>query len=229
MNLKKPIVTFVLSVVLASTPFWASAQEEATPGVLGDAATHECVTDLGTAEVPENATGYVLNSEESQASFAVVEELAGQGVTTAIGTTNAVIGTILVDTEGNPLACSRVDVDLRTLVTDESRRDARIQEALGTSENPVATFIITEISGLEEPLQDGSETELTLIGNLGINGVEKQVSWTATVTLQDGTITGTATTVITFDQFDVEKPVMGPALSIEDDVTLTFDLVAAGA
>lgn len=228
MDMKRALASVALGFVLASSSFWASAQEAATPGVIGESAANECVTDLGTTEIPDGATGFVINSEESLASFQVTEELAGQGVTDAVGTTNAVIGMILVDADGNPLACSRIDVDLRTLVTDESRRDGQIQNALNTEANPVATFIVTEITGLEGPLEDGIETELMLIGNLTINGVEKQVSWTTTVTIQDGTITGTANTTITFDQFEVEKPEMGPALSIEDDVTLTIDLVAAG-
>lgn len=226
MNMKKAITSLSLGLMLATSVAGVSAQES-TAGVLGDATATECVTDLGTAEVPENATGYAISSEESQASFTVTEELAGSGVTDAIGTTNAVIGTLLVDADGNPLACSRIDVDLRTLATDESRRDARIQEALNTTENPVATFIVTEISVLDAPLEEGEETQLTLIGNLTINGVEKQVSWDATVTLQDGSITGSATTVIQFDEFEVEKPVLGLVMSIEDDVTLTIDLVAS--
>lgn len=226
MELKKALTSLSVGILMTGSVAMVTAQES-TPGVLGDAAATECVTDLGTAEVPENATGYVISSEESQASFTVTEELAGSGLNDAVGTTNAVIGTLLVDADGNPLACSRIDVDLRTLVTDESRRDARIQDALGTAENPVATFIVTEIAGLEAPLEEDAETELTLVGNLTINGEEKQVSWDATVTLADGSITGSATTVIQFDDYGIEKPVLGPVMSIEDDVTLTIDLVAA--
>lgn len=226
MNLNKILTSLALGTLLAGTTALAMAQE-ATPGVIGDSVANECVTDLGTTEVPDGARSFVISSETSQASFTVTEELAGAGLNDAVGTTNAIIGTILIDIDGNPLACSRIDVDLRTLVTDESRRDARIQDALGTSNNPVATFIVTEVSGLDSPLEQGSEAELTLVGNLTINGVEKQVSWNATVTLDGDSITGSATTLIRFDDYDVEKPVMGPVMSIEDDVTLTIDIVAA--
>lgn len=226
MNLKQTIGSLSLGILLAGSTALAAAQES-TPGVIGDPTANECVTDLGTTEVPENASGYVINSEESQASFTVTEELAGQGLNDAVGTTNAVIGTIVIDNDGNPLICSRIDVDLRTLVTDESRRDARIQDALNTSDHPVATFIVTEITSLDGSLEDGNETELTLVGNLTINGVEKQVSWHAMVTLEDGTVTGSATTLIRFDDYGVNKPVMGPVMSIEDEVTLIIDIVAA--
>lgn len=226
MSIKHTLSTLSLGIALA-TSLVSVAAEEATPGVIGDSVEHQCVTDLGTSEVPDNAAGYVIASEESQATFTVTEELAGSGLNDAVGTTNAVIGMLLIDADGNPLPCSRIDVDLRTLVTDESRRDARIQDALNTDQAPVATFIVTEVTGLDGPLVDGSETKLTLVGNLSINGVEKQVSWDATVTIADGKITGSASTVIRFDDYGVEKPVMGPVMSIEDEVHLTIDIVAA--
>lgn len=228
MSLKTFAASMTLGLLISGSSFMAIAQENAaTPGVMGEPAAHECVTDLGTAEVPENAKGFVISSEESQAQFTVTEELAGQGLNDAVGTTNAIIGTLLVDNEGNPLPCSRIDVDLRTLQTDESRRDARMLSALNVNEYPVATFIVTEISGIEGPLEEGTETNLILVGNLTISGVEHQVSWDATVTLQDGVVKGSASTMIRFDDYGVSKPVMGPVMSIEDEVYLTIDIVAS--
>lgn len=226
MNLKMTMTSAILSTFLVTGSAFAQ-DSVATPGVLGDSVGNECVTDLGTSDVPENAIGYTINSDESLATFQVTEELAGQGLNDAIGTTNAVIGTLLVDNDGRPLECSRIDVDLRTLVTDESRRDARIQDALSTQDFPVATFIVTDVPDLEAPLTEGEEVQFTLVGNLSIHGIEKQVGWDATVTLEEGGLSGSATTVIQFADFEVDKPVMGPVMSIEDDVTLTIDIVAA--
>lgn len=228
MEWKKTFTALSLGIMVAGTSAVVAAQE-ATPGVLGDAVASECVTELGTAEVPENASAYVVNSAESLATFSSMEELAGAGVNEAIGTTSAVIGTILIAEDGTPLVCSRIDIDLRTLVTDESRRDGQIQKAMETDEFPLATFIVTAIEGLEGPLAEGIETELVLLGNLSIHGVEKQVSWDTTVTLNDGVVTGTATTQVTFDDFAIDKPVIGPVMSIEDEVNLTIDIVAEPA
>ncbi|MCO5215765.1 MAG: YceI family protein [Thermomicrobiales bacterium] len=222
MNIKKPFTSLALGLILAGSLLGASAQE-ATPGVLGDATAAECVTDIGTAEVPDGATGYVVDAENSNVGFAIDETL-NTGDTEALASTNAIAGTLLVDADGNALSCSRVDVDLRTLVSNEIRRDDAMLNALDVNNYPVATFIVTEIQG--DALVEGEETELTLIGNLSIHGVDKQVSWTATVTLQDGTITGSATTVITFDDFDVTKPKMGPVVNIDDEIEITIDLVA---
>jgi len=46
-----------------------------------------------------------------------------QGANEAVGQTNSIVGQIYFDDQGMPLACSRWDVDLRTLTSDESRRD----------------------------------------------------------------------------------------------------------
>jgi len=96
----------------------ALAQDESTPA--------PPVGEVGKAvieETPDGAVTYVVDGEESLASYTVEEELAGQGDVTAVGTTTAVVGEIVLDADGNPLAGSRIDIDLRTLQTDETRRD----------------------------------------------------------------------------------------------------------
>lgn len=223
MDLKKTLTALTLALTLSSSVLVGTAQE-ATPGVLGDAVTAECTTDIGTSEVPDGATGYVVTAEESEVGF-TVDETLDSGDATAIASTKAVAGTILVDGDGTPLACSRIDVDLRTLVSDQPRRDDQMLKALDITNFPVATFIVTEIQG--EPLVEGKEVELTLVGNLTVHGVEKQVSWDATVTLVDGQIQGSATTRITFGDFDITKPEMGPVVNIADNIEITIELSAA--
>jgi len=218
----------VSGVLLIPGGMTTVAAQEATPGILGTAVATECKTDLGTSEVPDGATGYTVDSEKSEARYKVEEELAGQGTNEAVGTTNAVIGTILIDKDGKPLPCSRFDVDLRTLQTDEAKRDARVQEALDTSEYPVATFIVTDVQPASD-LKDGEAVDVTLIGNLELHGVSQQVSWTGTVTKDGDSISGTATTTVSFDAYDITKPVIGPVMSIDDTLTLEIDLVANAA
>jgi len=219
------LVSFLFASIFLIGANRASAQE-ATPGVVGDAVTTECVTDLGTSEVPNGATSFTVDSEQSEVRYKVEEELAGQGTNEAVGATNAVIGTILIDEDGNPLPCSRFDVDLRTLVTDDSKRDARVQDVLQTSQHPVATFIVTEVTVPDGGLVDGEETAITLTGNLELHGVTHQVTWTGTVTRDGDTISGTAMTQVSFDDYEVDKPVIGPVMSIDDTLTLEIDLVA---
>lgn len=219
---------FLAGLFLISGDMAAVSAQEATPGIIGTAVATECTTDLGTSEVPDGATGYTVDGETSEARYTVEEELARQGTNEAIGTTNAVIGTILIDADGTPLPCSRFDVDLRTLQTDEAKRDARVQEALETGTYPVATFIVTDVQ-LASDLKEDEPTDVTLVGNLDLHGVSQQVIWTGSVTKAGDSLSGTATTTVSFDAYGITKPVIGPVMSIADTLTLEVDLVANAA
>lgn len=222
-------VALALTVSTASAflPGAALAQSTATD-VTGTPAAETCVMDANN--VPEAASSagsvFTLDGNASTASYSVQEVLTGQGDVNAVGTTNALIGTILLDESGAPVPCSVVYVDLRTLTTDEDRRDNQVQKVLETSTYPLGTFIVTGVEGLDGALNDGQEHSFTIIGELTIHGVTKQTTWDATAKVDGATMTGTATTTITFGDFGMEAPVFGPVASIEDEFQLSIDLTA---
>jgi len=226
-------LTLVLASLMVSwfAPASVSAQEStaATPSGSGTPAAEMCPVDSNAVPVAaaDAATVYSIDSEASTASYEVQEVLTGQGDVTAVGTTNAFIGTILLDDAGTPLTCSTFYVDLRTLTTDEDRRDAQVQNVLETSEFPLGTFILTSVEGLDGAVNDGEEHTITLVGDLTIHGVTNTVSWEATVSTDGDTLTGTATTTITFGDFGMDAPVFGPVASIEEEFQLSINLTAA--
>ncbi|MEZ4499229.1 MAG: YceI family protein [Thermomicrobiales bacterium] len=203
--------------------------DEALTASLADC-TDVAALDPGVlSEVGDGQTAYVLNSEESEARYVVEEELAGIGANTAIGATNAFIGQILLDSEGSPAACSRFDVDMRTLVSDESRRDNFIRgNTLQSDTYPVATFILRATEGLESPLTNEEQT-FTLIGDLTFRGETKLVAWEVTASLDADTLTGTAFTEFLLEDYNIEKPIVGSVVSIADDLRLEVDIVAAAS
>jgi polyisoprenoid-binding protein YceI len=233
--LAAPVVLGAAGLISIVTP--ASAQEAtATPtaaGVLDTEATEvNCSTDAATPSplTTSVASTYTIVSEDSEARYKVEEELASKGATTAVGATNAIIGAIYFDSNGLPLTCSRFDVDLRTLVSDESRRDNAVQtQGLETATYPLATFILTSVEGLDTALVDGQETTFTMIGNLTLHGETRVVAWSATVTKNGDAITGSATTTFDMPEFGITPPKMGPVLSIADSVTLEVDLTTKQA
>lgn len=207
----------------------AVAAQEATPGVLADPATIDCEAALAT-EVAAPAETFTIVSEESEARYVAQEELADIGANEVVGATNAIIGTILFDAEGLPRPCSRFDVDLRTIQSDSARRDNYLYEnTLQTGEFPLATFVLTAVEGLDEPLADGEETEFTLIGNLTLREVTKLVSWETTATLDGDALTGNAVTAFDMPDFAIEAPVVGPVVSIDERIALEIDLTAERA
>lgn len=226
-------------VVLGASLRTALAQEAAVtgtaPGVLEDEPSTLACAAVGNAApngepTSETAATFTIVSEESEARYRSQEELAGQGTNEAVGTTSAFIGRILFDADGMPLPCTRFDVDLRTLVSDESRRDNYLYtNTLETQQYPLATFVLTEVEGLDGPLADGDETTFTLIGNLTIHGVTKLVAWETTVTLDGDTLDGTAATEFDMPDFNITPPVIGPVVSLDETVKLEVDLAAERA
>lgn len=223
------IVPLLLSLV-AVGGIWPRGSEAqsaaATAGVLTTApATLDCPTN-GAAPKTAAAT-YTIVSDQSQASYTAHEELVGRGANTAVGKTDAFIGKILLDASGNPLACSRFDVDLRTLKSDEARRDNFLyHNTLQTEQYPLATFILSRVEGLDKPLANGQSTTFTLVGNLTVHGVTKLVAWQTTAALDGGTLKGKATTTFKMPDFDITPPKVGPVLSLSETVQLTVDVVA---
>jgi polyisoprenoid-binding protein YceI len=208
----------------------ASTSTSATTGVIGEATnTTACGTNPTTPKT-DGGTAYKIDSSASTASYKAHEELQGKGFNEAVGTTNAFIGTIVLDKSSAPVACSRFDVDLRTLQSDSSRRDNYLyRNTLETEQYPLATFILTKVEGLNGAMPQGKETNVTLIGNLSVHGVTKQVAWAGKVKLAGSTMTGSATTTFKMEQFDITPPKAGPVISINDTLTLEVQLTAKKA
>jgi polyisoprenoid-binding protein YceI len=197
----------------------ALAQDDAATPTAAD-----CNVEQAVAEAP---LVYTVNSETSTASYVAQEELATVGANEVIGTTNAIIGSILLDEEGNPLMCSNFAVDLRTLETDESRRDNFLRENTLESETyPFATFVLASVEGLDGPIEDGETVTMQLVGDLSIHGVTRSTTWEAEITRDGETLTGTASHTFLIADYDMEKPIVGPVVSIEDEIVLRIDIVA---
>jgi polyisoprenoid-binding protein YceI len=232
------VVQFISVLVLAATfgvLIASSAMaQEATPaaGVIGTPeATSECPAPDATPEAaPEGATVFAIDSENSEARWKAQQELVGIGANEAVGKTNAFVGNIAFGEDGLPLACSRFDVDLRTIDSGEPLRDNTLQtQTLQTDQFPLATFILTDVEGLDQPPADGEEAAARLIGALSFHDVTKLVAWDATFTIDGDTLTGSATTNFKMSDYNIEPPTVGPVLSIDETVALEIDVTAQKA
>ncbi len=171
---------------------------------------------------------YTVSSEESTASYVAQEELASVGANEVVGTTNAIIGSILFDDDGMPLECSNFAVDMRTLVTDESRRDNYLRSnTLESDAFPFATFVVASVEGIDGGLAEGEATTVQLLGDLTLHGVTQPVTWEAEFTRDGDALTGTATTTFVIEDYGMEKPIVGPVVAIGDEVVLNVEITAA--
>jgi len=212
---------FALTVALsgsAVSPALAQDDASATPSAA------DCNVEEAVANAP---VVYTIKSDESTASYVAQEELASVGANEVVGTTNAFIGSILTDDEGNPLECSNFAVDMRTLETDEARRDNFLREnTLESDAYPFATFVVASVDGLDGPLVEGEAVTAQLVGDLTLHGVTRSATWEAEITLEGDTLTGTATTTFVIADYGMEKPIVGPVVSIDDEIELKVDLTA---
>ena len=172
----------------------------------------------------------VVISEETIARYRVGEQLARRSLPNdAVGETPEVTGSIVFAADGalDP-AQSKITVGLGGLTSDEGRRDRYVRDTLfETSKFPNAELAVTEVSGLPLPLPETGEATFQVTGDLTLRDISKPVTWDVTAQFDGGSITGQATTVVTFDQFELSKPTFGFIISVEDEVRLELDIVAS--
>jgi polyisoprenoid-binding protein YceI len=162
----------------------------------------------------------------SEARYLVREQLAGLSFPNdAVGTTQRVSGTIALDGEGRVAPGSKFTVDLRSLRSDEERRDNYLRErTLTTASFPYAEFVPREIRGLPFPLPGAGRATVQLLGDLTIRGVTRPTTWEGTVEFSGGTVRLQARTAFTFADFALTQPRVMRVLSIEDKIRLEVDL-----
>ena len=178
----------------------------------------------GTWTVDEDtATFDVTATTGTFAGFRIEEELASIGSTTAVGRTGDVTGGLTID--GTTVTEVSFAVDLTTVVTDQSRRDDKVQSALDTVQFPTATFKLTEPIELDAAAADGAAVSATAVGELTIHGVTQAIELPIEAQLVDGTIALVASTTITFADFGVAVPTAPIVVSVEDTGILEVQLL----
>jgi polyisoprenoid-binding protein YceI len=177
------------------------------------------------------ATGSVRYSvvpERSEARYRVREQLAGINFPNdAVGTTRAIAGAITFDAQGRVVSSqSRFSVDLRTLTSDEPRRDNFLRRnTLQTDQYPLAVFVPTEVRGLPFPLPQTGTATFEMTGDFTIRETTRRTTWQASATFKGAEVDVRADTAARFADLGLEIPRVRVVLSVEDDIRLELDLV----
>ena len=166
-------------------------------------------------------------AERSEAQYRARETFVNQpGPSDAVGRTNSIEGELQLDSDG--LLRGRVlsmRIDLRTLTSDQSRRDSFIrQNTLRTDQYPYAEFRSTEPAG-PAVFRPGEEATFQIPGLMTVKGQERPIVWEAKAKLDGDTIVGTASARVKLTDFGIEPPRLA-ILSVEDEMTWQVDLVA---
>ncbi len=168
--------------------------------------------------------------DQSEARYRVREQLAAlQFPSDAVGRTNAISGTIAFAGDGSIVSSvSKLTVDLRTLRSDQERRDNFIRmNTLEVSRYPTAEFVPREARGLPWPLPTSGEATFQLVGDMTIHGTTRPVTWDVTARFAGDRVTGTATTSFKFEDFNMQVPRVAVVLSVENNIRLEVDFTFA--
>jgi polyisoprenoid-binding protein YceI len=171
----------------------------------------------------------VVVPEESEASYIAREKLARLPVSTeAVGKTKAITGDIYLTRQGlAPQPPSVLRVDLRTLQSDEPRRDNYVRNnTLEADRYPYAEFIIEEIVGFPVDYREGEEAGVTLKGTMTIHGVSRPFSFDVRARYGGGVLTGVAHATFRLTDFGLSPPNIAGIVTVEDEMRLQVVLTA---
>jgi polyisoprenoid-binding protein YceI len=213
------------------TPF-ANVNSAAAPGT-----TVAPVSASGTAATPAAASGsavaasgttYTIAADQSEAKVTVNEKLAFlPSNSDAVLTTKSMQGQIVLGPDGKPTDASKIQVDLRTLKSDQTMRDNYIRTTtLQSDQFPLAEFVVTGVDGWIGPLTEGKSSTFKLLGTMTIHGVTKPVTFDTTATMNGGTLTGTAKTSFTFEDFGMTPSNKANIVTVNDLINLQMTIAA---
>jgi len=211
--------------------FGRSVPEEASLDAAAAVTTTAVANEGSTASAATSGTWTIdtvigeFNFEEATSTFAgfrVNEELSGIGSAVAVGRTPDVTGTLVI--QGGVVTAASIEVDLTMIVSNESRRDARVQRALNTAQHPSATFVLDEPIPIGDELSEVETFSVNATGDLTINGITSFVTIPLEGTFVDGSVLLAGGVEITFADFDVQVPSAPVVLSAEDHGILEVQL-----
>lgn len=171
---------------------------------------------------------YTVVAERSEARYRIREQLAGVNFPNdAVGTTRAIEGGIAFDAQSRIVAGqSRFSVDLRTLTSDQPRRDGYVRRnTLETERYPMAVFVPTDVRGLSVPLPQSGTATFELTGDFTVRTVTRRTTWQATATFNGADVDVRARTAFRFADLGLQIPRVASVLSVDDNIRLELDLV----
>jgi len=162
----------------------------------------------------------------SKAEYRVREQLARLNFPNdAVGATESVAGALVVRPDGTFTGDSKLTVDMRTLRTDEPKRDGFVREnTLETNRYPLAEFVPRRYTGLPASLPTSGGATFKLIGDLTLHGVTAEQAWDVAATFAGDTVNAKATTQFNFAKYKITIPRIFGLLSVDDAIRLELNV-----
>jgi polyisoprenoid-binding protein YceI len=165
-----------------------------------------------TEEIPTVPTGPVeidgtwLVQTGSEAGYRLGEVLSGEQLT-VVGRTEEVTGTVAID--GGVLTEALITVDVGTISSDDSARDAYFRRALDTTSFPDATFELTEAVDVASIGLSDDPLTVTALGLLTLHGESQEVTATLDVQRPPEGVEVACQISVALRDFNLEAPDLG--------------------
>jgi polyisoprenoid-binding protein YceI len=183
-------------------------------------------------EAVQNESGrqFTIVAEESEARFLIDEVLLG-APKTVVGATNAVTGALEVDLAAGTASSLEVEVDLSTLVTDNSNRTRALHNNILHTNQPEFQYAYFEglaFENLPDSVTTGQSIDFQVRGNLTIHGVTKEVVFDVSLTpISETRFEGLALLTIAYADYDVHiLRLPQQVASVEEVTTLELAFTA---
>jgi len=221
----------IVAVLLAACGGGAGAGVAGQPA--SATASQAAASGSASPPVPAGGVRFIATPFKGLATVRVEEHLAVNLVNTdAVLTSNGVDGVLTLNADGTFASDSKIVVDMTRLQSDQSLRDKWIELfGIQTGKFKISTFVPQRATGLPSPLPANGQWTFTLDGMLTVHGVTKAMSWKATATRTGRDLTGTATALVHWADFDIEKPqaAVTQVVSVTDDIRLELKFVGTQA
>lgn len=219
---------------LQAIPIAETSTSAAAPTAASSAATAAPSTDSqATAPAASDTTAsssqiFEIVAAESEARFLIDEVLRGSPFT-VVGATDQVAGQIAID-PADPASAQvgPILINARTLATDNDMRNRAIRNfILDTNAFEFVTFTPTALSGLPASVAVGTPFSFQMSGDLTVKDTTRPVTFEVTVTPLSATeLSGTATTSVLYQDFNLAIPDSPMVDTVADEVRLELDFVA---
>jgi polyisoprenoid-binding protein YceI len=162
----------------------------------------------GTWEIPQDGPTFV--------GYRVREEFVSFGVRDAVGRTGEVTGTAELD--GDTVTKARLETDMTSLRSDQSRRDAALRgRAIETDRFPTARFELTEPFEL-------ADRPVTARGRLTLHGRTRPIAARVSGRRTGDRLELVGSAPIAFERFAIEPPSVAGFVTVRDMGSLEFKL-----
>lgn len=168
---------------------------------------------------------------QSEARYEVQEELTFLGIdrSVAVGRTRAIEGEaqLALQNDTITLGANKFRVDLRTLTSDDQRRDARLREQwLESNRFPFAEFVATAAQGSMRNSSRGQELSYRLAGQMTVRHVTSPATYEIEAVLLGDTLAGTARATLRMSDFGFEPPASFGFFKVENEFTVVVEFSA---